>query len=105
MKLNEPLARVALTSALAAVLAIILVAGLWPFNPRPPNNVEWLKDKNGLRLGKNPIVVSRSPFRFTDMGWALSSLEFWVFAEHVGPANAFFAIYTPENPSQFRLMQ
>jgi len=57
MRLNEPLARVALTSALAAVLVIILVAGLWPFNPLPPNNVEWLKDKNGLRLGKNPIVV------------------------------------------------
>jgi len=105
MKLNEPLARVALTSSLAAVLAIILVAGLWPFNPLPPNNVEWLKDKNGLRLGKNPIVVSRSPFRFTDMGWSTVSLEIWVDPVHVGPANTFFSIYTPENPSQFRLMQ
>ena len=92
MKLKEPLARVALTSALAAVLVIILVAGLWPFNPLPPNNVEWLKEKNGLRLGKNPIVVSRSPFRFTNMGWPSVSLEIWVDPVRVGPANTFFSI-------------
>lgn len=105
MALNESHARVALTSALAAVLAIILVAGLWPFNPFPANNVEWLRDKSGLRLGRNPIVLSRSPFQFTDARWSSVTLEIWVNPARVGPSNTFFSIYTPDNPKQFRLMQ
>jgi VanZ family protein len=102
---NESFVRVALASALVAVLFIILMAGLWPFNPFPANNVDWLGDKNGLRLGRNPIVVSRSPFQFTDGRWSSVSLEIWLTPARVGPANVFLSIYTPENPHQFRLMQ
>jgi VanZ family protein len=104
MRLTKSLARVALTNAVAAVLLIILAAGLWPFNPLPANNVDWLRDKSGLRLGRNPIVVGRSPFQFTDPRWSSVSLEIWVKPARV-EAKTFFSIYTPENPKQFRLMQ
>ena len=105
MRLEESLARVALTSALVAVLVIILVAGLWPFNPLPANNVDWLRDKSGLRLGNSPIVVSRSPFQFTDTRWSSVSLEIWIRPARVGPSSTFLSIYTPGNSNQFRMMQ
>src|SRR5208337_5658590 len=97
MRQEESLARVALKSALVAVLVIILVAGLWPFNPLPANNVDWLRDKSGLRLGNNPIVVSRSPFQFTDTRWSSVSLEIWIRPARVGPSSTFLSIYTPGN--------
>jgi len=31
-----------------AILIIILIAGLWPFNFFPKNKVTWLPDKNGV---------------------------------------------------------
>lgn len=40
----------------------ILVAGLWPFNFHPKNQVEWLQDGNGIRFYGHGMVISRDPF-------------------------------------------
>ena len=39
-------------------LAMILVAGLWPFNFWPKNEVEWLKDRNGVHFYGQGIIFS-----------------------------------------------
>ena len=44
------------------LLAIILVAGLWPFHA-PLNRVEWLSGTHGLRFGRFGSAVSVSGFR------------------------------------------
>jgi VanZ family protein len=92
-----------LATALLTVVAIILLAGLWPFNPLPANNVAWLKSRNGLDFGRNPIVLSRSPLNFADPRWSSISLEIWLQPTGNWQGNTFFSIYTPENPKQFRL--
>ncbi len=45
------------------VIAIfaLLLATLWPFNPWPANQVAWLLDSNGLRFGREAVVVSKTP--------------------------------------------
>ncbi len=93
-----------LASALCTVLVIMLLAAFWPFNPFPANNVSWLKSRNGLAFGRNPIVVSRSPLDFTGPNWSSFSLEIWLQPTGTWKANTFFSIYTPENPKQFLMM-
>ena len=44
----------------AAAILTILVAGLWPFVP-PRNNVQWLRDQNGVRIGHHGLLVSAQP--------------------------------------------
>ena len=94
----------ALATALLTVLGVILLAGLWPFNPFPANDVAWLKSRNGLDFGRNPIVLSRSPLHFTDPRWSSMSLEIWLQPSGSWQVNTFLSIYTPENPKQFRMM-
>jgi hypothetical protein len=31
-------------------IAVLLIAGLWPFNFNPANMVEWLRNGNGIRF-------------------------------------------------------
>jgi hypothetical protein len=60
------------------VLAIILVAGLWPFHS-PKNDVAWLANENGIRIGSHGCILSSEPFRaqdFADDG--SGSLEAWI---------------------------
>jgi VanZ family protein len=97
-------ATTSLATALLAVLVIILLAGLWPLNPFPANNVTWLKSGNGLSLGRNPLVLSRLPLHFADPCWSSISLEIWLHPTGNWRALTFFSIYTPENPKQFRMM-
>ena len=41
-----------------AILLIILVAGLWPFNFLASNQVAWLPDQNGVHFYGQGIIVS-----------------------------------------------
>jgi hypothetical protein len=41
--------------------AVIIIAGLWPFDFNPVNKVEWLRDSNGVRFYGQDMVVSRQP--------------------------------------------
>jgi VanZ family protein len=70
--------RVVLGCVCLGVLFGILVAGLWPFNPRPSNNVRWLAMENGLEFRPNGIVVTEEPFPLQAPGREQSSLELWL---------------------------
>ncbi|MCX5835535.1 MAG: hypothetical protein NTX62_00870, partial [Deltaproteobacteria bacterium] len=41
-----------------AILLIIVIAGLWPFNFIPKNEVEWLQDKHGVHFYGQGMIVS-----------------------------------------------
>ena len=43
------------------VTAVILLAGLWPFNFRPENKVRWLQDQNGVEFFGQAIIDSTIP--------------------------------------------
>src|SRR5277367_4172950 len=47
--------------ALVIVIAGVLFATLWPFNPFPSNQVSWLPNANGVRFGTHGVIVSKSP--------------------------------------------
>src|SRR5215472_12705296 len=64
--------------ALLGALTVILVSGLWPFNPFPANHLTWLKEENGLEFEEEAILVSRGPFDFSGPDWSSISLEFWL---------------------------
>jgi VanZ like family/Concanavalin A-like lectin/glucanases superfamily len=98
-------AAIALATALLGALAIILVAGLWPFNPLPANHVTWLKEGNGLEFGRDAILLSSSRLDFTGPNWSSISMEIWLQPSGNRGVTTFFSIYTPENPKQLRLMQ
>jgi VanZ like family/Concanavalin A-like lectin/glucanases superfamily len=65
-----------------ATLAIILIAGLWPFCS-PKNDVSWLTDENGICISKYGCVLSSGPFRDNDSKDVSSgSLELWIKPDH-----------------------
>src|SRR3990172_9070273 len=41
-----------------AITIATLIAGLWPFNFRPKNEVTWLGEKNGIHFGRLGIAYS-----------------------------------------------
>ena len=41
-----------------AITVVILIAGLWPFNFFPRNEVTWLKGQNGIHFGRRGIAYS-----------------------------------------------
>lgn len=70
----------AITGSCFATLAIILVAGLWPFHS-PKNDVTWLSGENGIRLGRFGCVFSSAAFRdHESMEDTSGSLEVWIKA-------------------------
>jgi hypothetical protein len=64
-----------------AILLIILVAGLWPFNFSPQNKVEWLQDRNGVHFYGQGLIIS-SDFWNKDQESLFAdksiSLELWL---------------------------
>ncbi len=48
-----------LAASFLAITGAILVAGLWPFNFFPRNDVDWLGDRNGIRVGRFGIAYTR----------------------------------------------
>jgi VanZ family protein len=87
---------------------MLLVAGLWPFNVWPRNNVRWLPTQNGILLGHNASVVGSGVFVAPNNDQeARCSLEIWFrpFFEHSDVSRPILAFYTRDNPFQFRLTQ
>ena len=50
-----------LGSICLAILIIILIVGLWPFNFFPKNKVTWLPDKNGVCFPGQSMILSLDP--------------------------------------------
>ena len=50
-----------LTLICLAITIVILIAGLWPFNFRPRNQVTWLDGQNGIHFGRLGTAYSKGP--------------------------------------------
>lgn len=84
-----------LGTACAAVLAIILTLGLWPFHA-PRNNVKWLKQANGLLFKKYGTAFSLfgiPPSQAPDS--SSRTIEVWLRAEP-WQSGSFLSFYNPE---------
>jgi VanZ family protein len=59
-------------------LIIILTAGLWPFHA-PKNDVAWLADEDGIRIGKYGCVLSSGPlWNHESNEGGSGSIELWI---------------------------
>ena len=95
-----------LAALCAIVLCGILVAGLWPFNPCPENEVIWLPKENGLRFGDYGTLFSSGEFHFTESLTDKScSLEIWLQPALTNDSNNILAFYSREDPLQFSIGQ
>jgi VanZ family protein len=90
------------------VLGGILIAGLWPFNFFPKNDVAWLKNANGLQFADRARVHSSGNFAAPDPKEnSFCSLELWAQPD-VGSLNGPATILlfaAPDNRLQFRVRQ
>ena len=92
-----------LRAACVMTAIIILIAGLWPFNPHPRNEVSWLIGENGLRFGENGTIYSSDAFAAT--GPSPCSLEVWLQPAVEDDTNTILAFYASEGLVPFSLNQ
>ena len=84
----------------------MLVAGLWPFNPYPPNEVSWLPSRNGLHFGDYGTIWSSGPFQLSgSQGKGSCSFEVWLQPAVEDGTQTLLAFSTPENPLRLELQQ
>jgi VanZ family protein len=103
-----PAADLALPLACILVVSTLFTAGLWPFNPFPRNQVTWLPAGKGLQFGDHGVVFSRGPVERTRAkGDSACTLAIRLQPDAImrGASGTLLGVYTPERPSQFRLMQ
>lgn len=94
--------------ACIAATVVLLMAGLWPFNPFPHNQVTRLPTGNGVEFGDHGIIFSSGPFVSpSSTNPSPCSLEIQLQPKIILLHNSatLLVFYTPENPLQFRLMQ
>src|ERR1700726_324238 len=97
----------ALLFACVLVVSTLFTAGLWPFNPFPRNEVTWLGSGKGLQFGDHGVVFSSEAFQLA----GLNRKSFCTLTIRLQPdpfpsaSGTVLEFYTPENPTQFRLMQ
>ena len=88
------------------ILIGLLVAGLWPFDPYPPNEVSWLSHGNGLHLGNHAAIWSASPLQLPgSQGEEFCSFEVWLQPAVEDGTQTLLAFSTPENPLRLELQQ
>jgi len=97
-----------MTVALAAGLVIV---GLWPFDFRPPNHVNWLKDRAGISFQPDGIAYDPEPIDWSARGQldepAAFTMELWLEPGRV-PYTDLFDILTIDDgnsPPAVRLFQ
>jgi hypothetical protein len=88
------------------IIAGILVATLWPFNFFSRNVVSWLPNANGIRFGRDGIVVSETPLMTAETDLSTSwSLEMILRPETVEGAHTILSFYVRDNPWPFKVRQ
>ena len=88
------------------ILLGMFVAGLWPFDPYPPNEVSWLTSRNGLRFGDYGTIGTSSPFQLSgSQGEGSCSFEVWLQPAVDYGTQTLLAFSTPENPLRLELQQ
>jgi VanZ like family/Concanavalin A-like lectin/glucanases superfamily len=96
--------RVLLGVICLAILGGILVAGLWPFNPRPPNQVQWLDRENGLEFRPDGIIFAEQPISMPPSRAEQVTLELWL-QPAIDDTAPILCIYKPHPREDFRLLQ
>jgi VanZ like family/Concanavalin A-like lectin/glucanases superfamily len=90
------------------VISTLFTAGLFPFNAFPRNQVTWLPTGKGLQFGDHGVVFAKGPLKPArpkrDSSCTLS-IRLQPDSAWRGASGTLLGIYTPENQSQFRLMQ
>jgi len=90
------------------ILCGLLAAGLWPFNPFPRNDVNWLRDGDGLRFGPHGTIFSTHRFELPRSDQAsFCTLEILLEPArgYVKNSVTILAFHNPDNPLQFGVMQ
>src|SRR5260370_8658306 len=95
--------RVFLGSACLAILGVILVAGLWPFKPRPSNQVKWLDKENGVEFRRG-IIFTEDPIVMVPSKAEQFTLELWL-QPAINTTAPILCIYKRQPHEQFRLVQ
>ncbi len=95
-----------LGSLCVCILFGILAAGLWPFH-RPRNDVTWLRNTDGVKLGDYGTLLSSSTFdRYDSEGQAPCSLEIWLRPYETEVTGTLLTFHHPtENIQTFSLRQ
>ena len=89
--------------AFLAVFAITFVAGFWPFDIHPKNEVSWLKDRNGVNFHGQSMILSpalwnepqKSPFQD---GAITVELKVRPTAEQPSGIDYIFCLYDGKTP-------
>ncbi|HWP83812.1 MAG TPA: LamG-like jellyroll fold domain-containing protein, partial [Terriglobia bacterium] len=88
------------------LLAGMLAACLWPFNPFPANEARWVADGPGLEFRRHGIVVAAGPFRFPESApEGTASLEVFLQPALTEDQNTILAVSAPGNPLGLELQQ
>ncbi len=90
------------------ILCGLLAAGLWPFNPFPRNDVNWLRDGDGLRFGPHGTIFSTHRFELPRSDReSFCTLEILLepASGYVKNSVTILAFHNPDNPLQFGVMQ
>ena len=95
-----------LGSLCVCILFGMLVAGLWPFH-QPRNDVTWLRNTDGVKIGDYGTLLSSSTFdRYDSEGQAPCSLEIWLQPYETNVTGTLLALHYPaENIQTFSLRQ
>ena len=92
----------------ALLLCALLVAGLWPLDPTPPNEVNRSANQNGLEFGHNATIYSPNVFNIAvSEEDPFCTLEIWLQPAfgYVKDSVTILAFYTSDDPLQFVLKQ
>ena len=91
------------------VIAItaLLCATLWPFNPWPANQVTWLPDSDGLRFGREGVVVSKTPLDPPQETPAAQScsIELLLRPANFERSDVILSFYLPRNSTRLLILQ
>jgi VanZ family protein len=86
----------------------LLAVGLWPFDPFPENDVTWAAAGKGLEFGDHGIVFSSLPLKTLQRSapqFCALQIQLQPKIVHLNNSGTILVFYTPQNPSQFTLMQ
>jgi hypothetical protein len=110
LKENRPLlpARVAngvLLFICGSILCVISGAGFSPFTPYRPNDVNWLKNQDGLHFGDYASILSSAPLRWEGPPDGPCSIELWMQPGLIQDSNTMLGFDSPENSVRFAIRQ
>ena len=104
-RVGNALSRRLLLGLCLCLLAGVLWFGLWPFTPRPHNDVSWIANQNGLLFGDYGTILSSAPLHVEGPPDGPCSVEIWLQPGLSDDYNTMLAFQTAKTPLQFRIQQ